>query len=124
MAELEAEIAEQVTKLDAQVAQQEQHNAVATAEFNRIKTTSDYEMELEKERVANFERKLAAFTPNLQTAIQTLGETETLNRLTAAVAPLAIIEQTSTSVVMERLFKGTPLETVMNNMKSRAATAK
>jgi major vault protein len=124
MAEIEAEIAEQVAKLDAQVKQQEQSNAIAAAEFTRIKTTSDYEVQLEKERVANFERKLAAFTPNLQTAIQTLGETETMNRLTAAVAPLAIIEQTSTSLVMERLFKGTPLEAVMNNMKSKAATAK
>ena len=125
MAKIEAEVTAEVKKLDAEVQQQEQQNAIATAEFTRIKTTSDYEMTMEKERVGNFEKKLAAVTPNLIQAMQTLGETETVNRLTAAVAPLAIIEQTSTSDVLNRLFKGGPLESVLSNAaKSKAASAK
>jgi major vault protein len=126
MAELEAEVAEQVARLDAAVAEQTQHDAVATAEFNRTKMLSDYELTQEKERVALFEKKMTALTPNLIQAIQTMGDNEMVTRLSTAFAPLAIIEQTSTSLVMERVFKGTAMETILNNVKDRAkaATAK
>jgi major vault protein len=126
MAEIEAEIAEAVARLDAQVAEQEQHNAVATAEFNRTKMLSDQELTLEQARVALFEKKMAALAPNLIQAMQTLGDNETITRLTAAFAPLAIIEQTSTSAVMERVFKGSVVEPILNNInnRSKAASAK
>ena len=126
MAEIEAEVAEAVARLDAQVAEQEQHNAVATAEFNRMKMLSDQELTLEQARVALFEKKMAALAPNLIQAMQTLGDNDTITRLTAAFAPLAIIEQTSTSAVMERVFKGSIVEPILNNInnRSKAASAK
>ena len=123
MAELEADVAEQVARLNALVAEQEQKNAVAAAEFNRTKVLSDQEVALEKERVVLFEKKMAALTPNLIQAMQTLGDNEVVTRLSTAIAPLAILEQSSTSIVLERLFKGTPLETVLNNIKDRGAKA-
>ena len=123
MARLEAEIAEQTARLNAEVAEQEQQNAVASAEFNRTKMLSDHELKLEQARVALFEKKIAALTPNLIQAMQTLGDNEVVTRLSTAIAPLAVLEQSSTSIVLERLFKGTPLETVLGNIKDRAKAA-
>ena len=123
MAKLDAEVDEQVARLDAQVEEQEQHNSVATAEFNRTKMLSDYELELELARTGLFEKKLAALTPDLIQAMQTLGDNEVVTRLSTAIAPLAILEQSSTSVVLERLFKDTPLETILGNIKGRAKAA-
>jgi len=123
MVEIEAEVAAQMARLEALVAEQSQKTAVADAEFERTKMLSEFELSMEKERVGLFEKKLAAVTPNLIQAIQTLGDNEVLNRLTVAIAPLAVMEQTSTDLVLGRLFKGSALEPILSNLKDRAKTA-
>jgi len=112
-----------MARLEALVAEQSQKTAVADAEFERTKMLSEFELSMEKERVGLFEKKLAAVTPNLIQAIQTLGDNEVLNRLTVAIAPLAVMEQTSTDLVLGRLFKGSALEPILSNLKDRAKTA-
>jgi major vault protein len=123
MAKLEAEIAAQVVELNAEVDKQEQHNSIAQAEFGRLKAREDYTLSLEKERVAFFEQKFKAITPDLVAAMQTLGQTEFATKLATAIAPLAITEQTSLSQSLERMFKGTALENVVNNLQRKPAAA-
>lgn len=123
MAKLEADIAAQVVELNAEVDKQEQHNSIAQAEFGRLKAREDYTLSLEKERVAFFEQKFKAITPDLVAAMQTLGQTEFATKLATAIAPLAISEQTSLSQSLERMFKGTALENVVNNLQRKPAAA-
>lgn len=118
-AKLNAEITAATTRLDAQVTAQEQKVVIATSEFERVKTESDYTLLLEKERTSLFEKKMAAITPNLIQALTTIGETEMMTQLSAALAPLALNEQTGLGSIMERVFKNTPMEQILSNIQSR-----
>ena len=121
MEKLEAEIAEQVAKLDAKVSEQEQLNAVAEATLERRKADEEFTMAIEKERVEFFKAKFTAITPDLIAAMNTLGQTEFATKLTAAIAPLAIHEQVGLGQTLERIFKGTALESILENVKGKTA---
>jgi hypothetical protein len=118
-AKLNAEITAATTRLDAQVEAQEQKVVIATSEFERVKTESDYTLLLDKERTSLFEKKMAAITPNLIQALTTIGETEMMTQLSAALAPLALNEQTGLGTIMERVFKNTPMEQILSNIQNR-----
>jgi hypothetical protein len=101
------------------VEEQDKQTTVATAQWERDKERLDYNLEQEEKRVTLFEKKMAAISPNLIQAMATLGETEMTTRLMGALAPLAISEQTSISNVMERVFKGSPMEAVLTNLTNK-----
>jgi len=96
-------------------------------DYREIKTfVLEYDESLEaqeKERVALFEKKMTAITPNLIQALQTLGDNAVLTSLTAALAPLALHEQQGIAASLDKVFKGSVLEPVLNNMQSRKAAA-
>jgi major vault protein len=64
-------------------------------------------------------KRLEAVSDELVTALTTFAFNETANKLSSAVAPLAIIEQTSVGTVIERLIKGTNLENGLNKLMPR-----
>jgi major vault protein len=126
MVELEAEVAESVARLNASVEEQKQLEAVASSELARVTASSDHELSVEGKRVEFFEKKMAAVRDGFIEAMQTMGDKEVMTRLTAALAPLALAEQTSIGGAMERVFKGTPMESILTNItgrQSKAATA-
>jgi major vault protein len=123
METLRAEIARKVEELDAEVIEQEQRNTIAEESLNRRKANENYTIELEEKRTQFFKTRFEAITPDLVAAMQTLGNTEFANKLAIAIAPLAIQEHTGLSQTMERMFRGTALETVLENVQARPAKA-
>ena len=123
MAKITAEIAEAVAALTAEADQQKLKDDIAAAALGRRKEAEDYTLETEKERVTFFETKMAAITPDLIQAMQTLGQTEFATKLATAVAPLALHEQTGLGTTLEKVFKGTALESILNNIQAKPAKA-
>jgi hypothetical protein len=62
---------------------------------------------------------MAAIAPDLIAAMNTLGQTEFATKLATAIAPLALNEQQGLGTTLERIFKGTALETVLANVQSK-----
>jgi major vault protein len=123
MAELEANIAQQVATINAQVEEQKQRNTIATATLERRKADEEFTLKLDQDRAKIFTEKFAAVTPDLIQAMQTLGQTEFATKLAAAVAPLALHEQTGLGTAIEKVFKGTALEGILNNIQGKGAKA-
>jgi major vault protein len=119
MAEIDRELERARVRLEAEVAEQDQLDTVATSAFERDKERTDYELRLETDRVELFAKKMAAIAPGVIEAITKFGDAEMLNKLSIALAPLAVTEQTGINNVMERIFAGTPVETVLKNIKTR-----
>ena len=124
MTKLKAEIDEAVFEANAEVEAQKQKDAVATAEANRRKMVDDQDLALEGTRAELFAKRMEAITPDLIAAMNTLGQTEFATKLAIAVAPLALNEQTGLGTTLERVFKGTALETVLTNLQTKAAVVK
>ena len=123
MAKLAAEIEETVKGLTADADQQKLHGEIAAANLQRRKAVGDYELEMESKRVGFFEAKMEAITPDLIQAMQTLGQTDFAAKLATAIAPLALHEQSGLGTSLEKLFKGTALETILSNIQAKPAKA-
>ena len=123
LCKLEAEIKQTVRQQEAAVAAEKQRDLVAASVFTRRKTENDYDIGLEEQRVGFFEKRMAAIVPDLIEAMNTLGKTEFATKLSQAIAPLAINEQIGLGATLERVFKGTALETILANVQSKKATA-
>jgi major vault protein len=123
MAKITSDIEQQVARLDASVAEQQQRNAVATATLERRKADETFTIESEEKRVSFFETKMKAITPDLIAAMNTLGNTEFATKLATAIAPLAINEQIGLSTTLERVFAGTPIAGILENLKAKPAKA-
>jgi len=121
LAAVQSDIALSVVRMDADVAAQEQKNAVAAAEFARRKMGDDYTMSLDEKRVEHSEKIMAAIQPDLVAALQASGDKRTVTELATSIAPLAVNEQLGLGTVLDRVFKGTPVETVLGNIQSRSA---
>ena len=123
MAKITSEIEQQVARLDATVAEQQQRNAVAEATLARRKADDTFTLDSEEKRVSFFETKMKAITPDLIAAMNTLGNTEFASRLATAIAPLAINEQIGLGTTLERVFAGTPIAGILDNLKAKPAKA-
>jgi len=117
MAALQTEIDTMVVRMNADIDRQEQKKAIAQSEFELIKLTEDYNLELETSRVKFFETKMKAITPDLVAAMQALGNTEMASKLMATIAPLAIAEQTGLVTTLEKVFAGTPMANIFDNLQ-------
>jgi major vault protein len=116
---LEAEIKQAIRQRDFEIEAEEKKDQIAASVFARRKTDNDYDIGLEGQRVAFFEKRMAAIGPDLVAAMNTLGQTEFATKLATAIAPLAINEQQGLGTTLERIFKGTALETVLANVQSK-----
>ena len=61
---------------------------------------------------------------DLISAMDTLGRLEFATKLSAAIAPLALHEQTGLGTTIEKVFKGTALEGILNNVQGKTATGR
>lgn len=123
MAALKSEISEAVVRADAAVSALEAANTVAESEFNRRKTLDEHELVLAEKSAELFEIRMKAITPGLIEAMNSLGQSEFATKLAVAIAPLAINEQLGLGTTLERTFKGTALEGILNNLQRKATTA-
>ena len=119
LTQLEFNIKQAVRVKEAEIEAEKQKDVIAASVFDRRKMESEYDIGVEEERVGFFEKRMAAITPDLVQAMNTLGQTEFATKLAAAVAPLAISEQQGLGTTLERIFKGTALETVLANVQTK-----
>jgi major vault protein len=122
MGALRGEIEMAVVRGDAELATQQTRNDIAEADLDRRKADGDYELLTEERHTGFFEKRMAAITPNLIEAMHTLAHSGFAIKLSEAIAPLAINEQSGLGQTLERVFKGTGLEVVLDNLKSRSKT--
>jgi major vault protein len=121
MTRVQEEIAQQVARLTARVNEQSQLDAIAEATLSRRKGDEDYTVSLESQRVDFFKTRMAAIVPDLIQAMTTLGQTEFATKLSTAIAPLALHEQTGVGTTLERVFAGTPFANILTNLQSKPA---
>ena len=119
MLKLENDIKQAVRQRNYEIEAEEKKGQVAAFVFNRRKTENDYDIGLEEKRVSFFEKRMAAIGPDLVAAMNTLGQTEFATKLATAIAPLALNEQLGLGTTLERIFKGTALETVLSNVQGK-----
>jgi len=120
LAAIAAELKQKESRLNGQVAEQAQLDTVAQSALDRLKAEEDYTLALDKARAEIFAQKLAAVSPNLIAAITTIGDNKLMAQVTEALAPLAIADRDGINAVMERLFAGTSMQRVLENVKGRS----
>ena len=120
MEDIRVACAEQAERLGAQVAEQEQRNAVAGAGLARRKAEEDYTISLEAQRTDFWVKKVTAISEDLIAAIKVGGMQAAATQLQAVLAPLALHEQQGLAATAERLFKGTVLEPLLDNLGGTA----
>jgi major vault protein len=123
MTRLEQEIAQAVARMNSEVEKQSSLDTIAEKTLARRKNDENFTIELEEARVEMFKTKFEAITPDLIQAMYTLGQTEFTTKLSTALAPLAINEQIGLGQTLERVFKGTALENILDNLKGKPAKA-
>jgi major vault protein len=120
MADLQAEIAQTVARLQSRVDEQAALDTIAAATLARRQGDENFTVSLETQRVTMFSDRMKAFTPGLIEAMNTLGNTEFATKLATAIAPLAVHEATGLGTQMERVFAGTPFATILSNLQKPA----
>ena len=119
MNRLETEVRQSVRAREAEIEAEKQRDSIQSSVLTRRKAENDYDIGLEEQRVSFFEKRMAAIAPDLIVAMNTLGQTEFATKLATAIAPLAISEQQGLGTTLERVFKGTALETVLSNVQTK-----
>jgi len=118
IAELAHELLIEAKRKDAEVVEQQQLNAIAEHALTRTKASSEHALSVETKRAELFKARMDAITPQLIQALQTMGDQRFMSEVTRAIAPLAIEEQQGLGQTIERVFAGTALEPILNNMKA------
>lgn len=111
-----AEIEYALTGVQARTAQQDDLNQVAQAELDRISAKDTQAGVRLKMETDNFETRIKAISPALVSAVQSLSDRKLLEQLGTAVAPLALIEQQGFANILNRMFKGTPIEDKLHKL--------
>lgn len=119
MKSLESELMEERRRQEGETAREVHFNAMAEHQMSRRKAIDEADTAMETARTAAFKERMNAITPNLIQALQTMGEVEFSTRLSEAIAPLALAEQSGLGQTLERVFKGTPIAKVLENIQSR-----
>jgi major vault protein len=101
----------------------EERAKAASIELAVSKAAHEEELDVAAKRTGLFKERMAAITPGLVEALQVAGDKAVVGRLSEAVAPLAIEQQTGIGTMLESLFKGTPVEQVLDNIKERQLTS-
>jgi hypothetical protein len=117
MQRIEAEAQETLKQLETAVEEAAKRSIIAAGELTDEKARGDYELTLETKRTKLFEDKMKSITPDLVAALTALGDKEMIGKLSVALAPLALNEQTGLGAVIDRVFEGTPLAPVLKNMQ-------
>jgi major vault protein len=114
---LEHELAEEARRTKDWLDGMDAEERLASSALARRKAEDDYVIAKEKEYAAVFVSRMAAISPQLIQALNTLGENAFMTRLTESIAPLALAQQQGLGQTLENVFAGTMLEPVLNNIK-------
>lgn len=110
-------------KLKKGLEEQEAKNSIADAARLAEKATSDFELDIERQRqdmkirfiqaeIEAVVKKSGAITPDLIAALQAFGDNDLVVKAAEAMAPLSIIGGKSIGDVLSNLLSGTKLESV------------
>jgi len=108
-------------ELDADLQKQDALDSISKSKLARVKADEEQQLALEKERldmtikdlesrVKAWVSKAGAIQPGLIEAMQGFGDKALLEKISANMAPLAILGGSSISDVVNRLLKGTKLD--------------
>ncbi len=100
---------------------------VKRAEEQRIELAqkeAEQEIARMQDETNEYVERTKAITPDMIAALQTFGDQRFVERVTEAVAPLALATGVTTADVLGQVFKGTPFEGVMQNLASRPLSKK
>lgn len=105
--------------LEAEREDQEHHDAISTSELNRDKARGNYQLEVSAKETDMFKERMEALTPNVVAAVTIMSDNKMMTDLSKAIAPLAMNEQTGLGQTLERVFQGTPVASLLENIKRR-----
>jgi major vault protein len=97
-------------------------NHKAHVEMNLQEAQGKFEIELQRiqAEVKAVVDKAGAVSPDLIAALKVFGDQALMREVTEAMAPLAIIDRTSVANVVSKLFNGTPLASMIDNLTPKA----
>jgi len=124
--DLDERLAEVASEL--QVAQQKA--SITTVDLSIERQRREQQVELTKlgdaaamERLTlettEYVRRQEAMDPNLIAALQAFGEQDLVKKIVTTIGPAGFAAGVSTADVLDNLFKGTPMESVMSTLASR-----
>jgi major vault protein len=123
MVKLKAELEDKKVRMDAEVAAQEQRNAIAKAELGRTRAESEQELADEQKKADIAKQLIEAVSPELIAAINNAADMKLLQDAHNTIAPLAIFQQQGLETTLEQLTQGTAFGQVLSNLKGRTAKA-
>lgn len=124
LAKIEADVAAQQRKLEAQLAEQSPLDQINQAELARQKAKSDLAVEVAQQKLAQqleqlkaeveaVVNKAEAVSPELIAALQAFSDKALAEKMAESMAPLAILGGKSVADVFSQLLQGTVLEKVL-----------
>ena len=122
--EVEAEVEELALRTRATADNQKLLDEIATAELTRQTAVDDHLVGLKAKDVEFYTTKMGAISDGVIEALNNLANTEALTKLTTALAPIAVNEQMGLGATFERLFKGTGIEPILENLQRPRGAAK
>jgi major vault protein len=124
LAILEHGIKVALKQYEAQEQEQSVLDTIAAAELKRESAENTERLTVLAKETALAVTQMEAVNNKMLPVLENLSHSEWALKLTEALAPLAIIEQTSPGQVLGRLVKGTPLEGVFKKALETATDAK
>ena len=130
LADMEAEFSKKEEGLKSENASQDLLDELNSKKLAREKAIEDQKYAFEKTRqdlkitllqaeAAATKERFAAIAPELVKALEALGDKDMVTKVAAALKTIPMGLDEGMGDVMERVFKGTVLESVISNMKSR-----
>jgi major vault protein len=127
MKDIEDRIVEATKTLEANKAKQSNLDEIAQAELKReiakdearVKNLQE-EAEVETQALSD---KMKAMTPDLLASLKIFGDKALLEKLSEALAPMAIAQNVPVVEVAKKMFAGTPLESILESLSKSVATA-
>jgi len=116
--ELALQVEHTMSKLKSDVDSQVHLDQVAKATLQRQIAQDEAAKVVLAAHTEMFERRMKAIAPDLVAAITVLGQTKFATDLSTALAPLALTQHQGLGQTVENVFRGTPLEQFINNMKT------
>lgn len=126
MKTIEDQIAEATMNIEANQEKQSIYDEIFQAELKReiakdearVKNLKE-EAEVETEALAE---KMKAMTPDLLASLKIFGDKALLEKLSEALAPMAIAQNVPVVEVAKKMFAGTPLESILESLSKSVST--
>jgi major vault protein len=137
-AKIELKVAEVVstahvetTRLEKLLEEQAIHGSLTDLELARQKAVDDLRLETKKQEIAleiqrwvgesdEIVKRAGAISPNLAVALTTFSDQALVEKISTALAPMAAFSGQSAADVLAKLFAGTPLAGVMEQLGTRS----